>query len=71
MEREGIWCLHDFGPIMIRSTPEGWFLDWAEKPFQGECAGLAWDGQNLWALDAKEQRLCVIERVPRADRTCF
>jgi hypothetical protein len=41
---------------------DGSLLDWAEAPFAGRCDGLAWDGQRLWALDAKARRICVLER---------
>ena len=39
-------------------TPE--LLDWGERP-EG-ASGLTWDGQNLWMLDAKNRRLCIIEK---------
>ncbi len=37
-------------------------LDWGEKPFGHDTGGLACDGQNLWALDRKNERICLIER---------
>ena len=40
----------------------GPLLDWGEKPFGIATAGIAWDGKNLWALDAKNKRICVIEK---------
>jgi len=33
-----------------------------EKPFDGRCEGLAWDGKHLWALDNTGKRICVIEK---------
>jgi len=36
-------------------------LDWGEHPFP-QLAGLAFDGENLWALDNEAKRICVIEK---------
>ena len=37
-------------------------LDWGEKPFGDSATGIVWDGRNLWALDAGEKRICIIEK---------
>ena len=42
--------------------PRPRLLDYGERPFNSQCAGLAHDGKNLWALDSKEGRICVIEK---------
>ena len=31
-------------------------------PFGEDIAGLAWDGENLWALDSRNQQVNMIER---------
>ena len=60
--------------LLIRSDKNGWhLLDYGEMPFTGPtdyfshpgpgyCDGLAWDGQNLWALDARNKRICSMVR---------
>ena len=37
-------------------------LDFGDKPFGDASAGIAWDGKNLWALDAGGRRICMIEK---------
>lgn len=37
-------------------------LDWAEKPFGHYTWGITWDGENLWALDGKSKRICLVEK---------
>lgn len=58
---DGVWQMHDFGPVMVKNSFEGELLDWGERPF-GDSRGLAWDGENLWALDDANNRICIIER---------
>jgi len=74
---DGIWHFDRGWPVLVETdarapavswTPEAAMhyrnppiLDWGEKPFPG-LAGVAWDGQQLWALDGPGQRLCVIEK---------
>lgn len=53
------WLLTE---IIFRSDLKGKLLDWGSTPFQGGCAGLAFDGVNLWALDHTNKRVCMIER---------
>ena len=62
---EGVWHTDIFAPAIIKSDAEGKLLDWGERPFDGHCAGLAWDGENLWALDGQNKRICVIEKAHR------
>ena len=60
---------------MYKSDLNGNLVDFADAPFfkgmegdwiaQMGAQGLAFDGQNLWALDAKDKRICVIEKAVR------
>ena len=59
---DGVWHTDVWAPAIIKSDLEGKLLDWGEKPFEGRCDGLAWDGEHLWALDAKGKRICAIEK---------
>jgi hypothetical protein len=59
---DSVWCVQDFAPLILRTSVKGKLLDWGEVPFAGGCRGLAWDGTQLWALDGKAKRVCVIER---------
>jgi hypothetical protein len=59
---DGVWHQEFWVPLLIESGPDGKLLDWAEKPFGDATAGIAWDGKNLWALDGKQRRICVIEK---------
>ena len=65
---DGVWHFDVWAPAMVKTgfegaTPhDGPLLDWAEKPFDGQVNGLAWDGENLWALDAAAGRICAINR---------
>lgn len=43
-------------------VPNAKLLDWGEVPFGDALRGIAHDGQNLWALDSKTRRICIIEK---------
>ncbi len=58
----GVWHTDIFAPAMVKTDPEGKLIDWGEKPFGRHTAGICWDGENLWALDAETKRICVIEK---------
>ena len=60
-----VWHIDTFNKLLIRSDPNEAerLLDWAGAPFGEDTTGLAWDGDHLWALDNKEKRICMIERV--------
>jgi len=74
---DGIWHFDRFWPALVKTPARakviGWTpeaarsyetpepLDWGEKPFPG-LAGVAWDGKQLWALDGRRKRICVIEK---------
>jgi hypothetical protein len=60
---DGLRRVHDFGPVLVKGSPEGEFVDGASKPFDGDCDGLAWDGTHLWILDSANRQICMIERV--------
>ncbi|MDP6356051.1 MAG: hypothetical protein QF473_13160, partial [Planctomycetota bacterium] len=59
-----VWHIDAFNQLLIRSDPnQGEFLlDWAGAPFGKDTSGLAWDGQNLWALDNNNKRISIIEK---------
>ena len=59
---DGVWQTDYFARVMIKSGPDGRLSDWAERPFGGWPPDIAYDGQNLWALDAPNKRICVIEK---------
>ena len=59
---DAVWHFDFWAPAIIKSDLKGRLLDWGEKPFDGAIRGLAWDGEQLWALDAKAKRICVIEK---------
>ena len=59
-----VWHLDVWAPALIKSGLDrhGHLLDWGEKPFDGRCDGIAFDGKHLWALDRKGKRICAIEK---------
>jgi len=59
---DGVWHTDYFARTMIKSGPDGRLLEWAERPFGGWPPDIAWDGRNLWALDAPNRRICVIRK---------
>jgi hypothetical protein len=71
---EALWHADWLVPGMLyKSDLGGNLLDYADAPFFESMAdhfetlrigvqGLAYDGENLWALDAKGKRICLIER---------
>jgi len=58
---DDVWTLSRvwFDGIM-RTNAQRELLDWGETPFGH--AGIAHDGQNLWALDPENKRICLIEK---------
>ena len=61
---ETIWGVDFMAPSLVHSTPDGKLLDWAERPFG--MSPVAWDGQNLWAMDPANRRICLIEKADPA-----
>jgi hypothetical protein len=65
---DGVWHCDIWAPGIMKTSLEGrtphdgHLIEWAEKPFDGRCDGLAWDGEDLWALDNTNKRVCIIER---------
>ena len=71
---QGVWHAGWNNAMLVKSDENGWrLLDYGDMPFEGPkdyfshpgpgyCDGLAWDGERLWALDARENRLCVIQK---------
>jgi len=74
---DGVWHLSN-SPCLVKSVKDSQpvtlsdetagelrnatILDWGEKPFGDATGGIAFDGENLWALDNKAERICVIEK---------
>ena len=58
---KSVWHCDWMTPLLIRSGLDGRLLDWGERPFP-EVAGITYDGENLWVLDGKEKRLCIVLR---------
>ena len=63
-----IWCIDFLGPTIIAGKPhdDGRIVDWGEKPFGSHTTGIAHDGKNLWVLDNKGKRVCIIEKANAA-----
>ena len=57
---KAMWVVDALSPALIKTDLDGAFLDWGEKPFGNQ--DIAWDGKNLWALDSKNKRICIIEK---------
>ncbi len=57
-----VWHTDSFAKIMVECDRVGEMTDWAEIPFGGAVAGLAHDGDSLWALDGGTGRMCQIRR---------
>jgi len=82
---DGIWHYDSFWAALVKtpaSAPAvGWTpeaartyqtpepLDWGEKPFPG-LAGVAWDGERLWALDRRNRRICLL-RKSDPEKPCY
>jgi len=69
---DAVWYIDGEAPLIVKTDHSGKLLDFGDQPFfdgSGEewttrlgVQGLAFDGENLWALDAKKKRICVIEQ---------
>jgi sugar lactone lactonase YvrE len=55
-----IWALDSWVQAVVRTNIDGDLLDWGELPFGW--GGIAFDGQHLWAIDKKNQRICAVEK---------
>jgi len=62
---EAVWHVDGWSHAIIRTSLSGRLLDWGEIPFEDGCSGIAWDGENLWALDKNSTRISVIQRAGR------
>jgi len=60
-EGEAVWHADLWAPAIIKSDLGGRLLDWGGKPFGIQ--GLAFDGEQLWALDGEARRICAIEKI--------
>ncbi len=59
---DGVWHADFWAHTVIKTSYDGRLLDWGDRVFQGGTAGLAFDGENLWAVDGVNRRICVIEK---------
>ena len=61
---EQVWCWDCvWFQGLMKCNLDGHVLDWGELPFGPDHHGIAWDGKELWALDKKNKRICIIERI--------
>ena len=63
---DGVWHLDFWANALIKTAPDGTLLDWGDHAFAQHITGLAYDGENLWALDAATHRICIIEKAAPA-----
>ncbi len=63
---DGVWHDDFWAPVLIKTSYDGTLLDWGDQVFERGTAGLAFDGENLWALDGVNRRICLIEKTPGA-----
>jgi hypothetical protein len=61
-EPDGVWHSDFRAPAIIKSDFQGKLVEWGDQVFERGVAGLAWDGERLWALDGVNHRICVIQR---------
>jgi len=64
-KQEGLWL--EMWRALLSELDEQGHLDWSESFADGSFASapkgaVPWDAEQLWALDAKEKRICVIEK---------
>ena len=70
---EALWHDDLWVPFFIKSglDHDGQYLDCIEKPFRepyakkpygGVVRGMGYDGENLWILDNKEKRICLLKK---------
>ena len=50
----------------LPDVPNAKALEWGERPFDGQCAGIAWDGADLWAMNREKSRICLIRKADPA-----
>ena len=71
---EALWHDDLWVPFFIKSglDHDGQYLDCIEKPFRepyakkpygGVVRGMGYDGENLWILDNKEKRICLLKKI--------
>jgi len=71
---EALWHDDLWVPFFIKSglDHDGQYLDCIEKPFRepyakkpygGVVRGMGYDGENLWVLDNKEKRICLLKKI--------
>lgn len=60
-----LWQVDFWTPSIVCSDLSGRLKAWGEKPFGEATAGLAWDGERLWALDGRTRRICALRAANR------
>ena len=60
-----LWQVDYWTPTIVASDLAGRLKAWGEKPFGEATAGLAWDGERLWALDGRTRRICALRPANR------
>ena len=62
------WHTDEWAPFLFRSDLKDNLLEFYEPPFfrgpgdELPARGIVHDGKNLWALDAKNKRICIVEK---------
>jgi hypothetical protein len=59
---DGVWHADFWAHTVIKTGYDGKLLHWGDRIFEHGTAGLAFDGENLWAVDGVNRRICVIEK---------
>jgi len=58
-----IWLYDQWSRSLIRSKLDGEVIEYHDNPLESDIDGLAFDGKNLWVLEAGNRRICMLERV--------
>jgi hypothetical protein len=62
-----LWYVDAWASWIVQCDVQGRLLDWGERPFAGY-EGVAWDGEQLWAIDQASRRICALEKTDSAPR---
>jgi hypothetical protein len=63
-----IWHFDWLIPLLVGSNANGELVDYGDVPFENDVAGLARNGEGLWALDNQAGRVCLIEKAGQPGR---
>ncbi|MFC1525408.1 hypothetical protein ACFL6X_01200 [Candidatus Latescibacterota bacterium] len=67
-QEDSVWHFDWILPLLIRSDAEGKLLDFGDVPFAEGVAGIAFDGEHLWALNSADRRVCMLEKTESGRR---